>query len=388
MKFLLNLSNNLSLGGRQVAQSLLMEFAEIAGDDRIGVVTSPGTAAAMELSGSDLFMCSASPANPLTRRRVLRELDAIEHEFAPDVVFSVFGPAYWRPHAPHLMGFALSQMIYRDTPLPLLMSPLRRLKFRLEFDYYKRHCILRNSDFFWCETDDVKTRMHGMLHVPLEKITMAGNTCNEFFKVVTPAPAPSDDGRFRVLTLSNNAMHKNLAIIGEIAKLLAASGVEFMVTLPDADFKSLFGRRTDIINLGQLAPRQCPDAYRRCDAVLCPSLLECFSANYPEAMASGKPIIAADLPFATQLCKDAALYYSALSAADAAEKIIELRDVPGLYAKLQEAGARRLRQFPTARQRAETLLDALHRAAAVGRAESIFTPLKSCPPKVCRWKNM
>ena len=41
-----------------------------------------------------------------------RRLAAIEKAFAPDVVFTVFGPTYFRTGAPNLMGFALPHLIY------------------------------------------------------------------------------------------------------------------------------------------------------------------------------------------------------------------------------------------------------------------------------------
>jgi glycosyltransferase involved in cell wall biosynthesis len=56
--------------------------------------------------------------------------------------------------------------------------------------------------------------------------------------------------------------------------------------------------------------------------MLLPSVLESFSANYPEAMISGVPIITTDLPFAQEIFGRAALYFKPLNSADAAEKIL------------------------------------------------------------------
>ena len=56
------------------------------------------------------------PKNGLTDLVQARfKLMAIERMFTPDVVFSVFGPAYFRARAPHLVGFALPNLIYKRT---------------------------------------------------------------------------------------------------------------------------------------------------------------------------------------------------------------------------------------------------------------------------------
>ncbi len=41
-----------------------------------------------------------------------------------------------------------------------------------------------------------------------------------------------------------------------------------------------------------------------------PTLLECFSASYLEAMYMKKIIFTSDLPFAHTVCKDAAFYFA------------------------------------------------------------------------------
>ena len=54
--------------------------------------------------------------------------------------------------------------------------------------------------------------------------------------------------------------------------------------------------------------RELSDAYRAADACLFPSLCESFGHPLVEALALGKPVIAADRPYAREICGEHALY--------------------------------------------------------------------------------
>ena len=99
-----------------------------------------------------------------------------------------------------------------------------------------------------------------------------------------------------------------------------------------------------------------PSLYKECDAMFLPSLLECFSASYPEAMAMEKPIVTTDQGFARSICGDAALYYSPVDPVDAANKISRLIREPKLQKQLIENGKIRLKTFPTPEERAKEYL--------------------------------
>ena len=48
----------------------------------------------------------------LSYRRLSR-LKLLERVIKPDVVFTVFGPTFWKPAAPHTAGFAIPFLLYR-----------------------------------------------------------------------------------------------------------------------------------------------------------------------------------------------------------------------------------------------------------------------------------
>lgn len=107
-----------------------------------------------------------------------------------------------------------------------------------------------------------------------------------------------------------------------------------------------------IRNVGPVAIKDCPDLYRECDAIFLPTLLECFSANYPEAMVMERPILTSDLPFARCVCKDAALYFNPMDPKDIATKLIALSESRPLYKSLVSKGLNVLADIPSSSSRA------------------------------------
>ena len=77
----------------------------------------------------------------------------------------------------------------------------------------------------------------------------------------------------------------------------------------------------------------CPKLYNQADAMFLPTLLETFSASYPEAMKMERPILTSDLDFAKDICGDAALYFNPLDSYDIANKIKTINDRSHYYIK-------------------------------------------------------
>ena len=109
----------------------------------------------------------------------------------------------------------------------------------------------------------------------------------------------------------------------------------------------------NVINLGPIPQKSCPSVYKQCDALFAPTLLETFSAAYPEAMKMGKPILTSNYSFAKDVCQDAALYFDPLDPEDMIKKIKMLVRDKALLNKLAEKGRKRVKKFESARTRAE-----------------------------------
>lgn len=104
---------------------------------------------------------------------------------------------------------------------------------------------------------------------------------------------------------------------------------------------------------------ECPSLYEQCDITFQPTLLECFTATYPEAMRMGIPIVTTDLEFARGLCGDAACYYSAIDPVAAAEAIYKVATDKKYAAKLVVNGKEQLKKFDNYEQRADKLIGIL-----------------------------
>src|SRR5690606_15046068 len=99
--------------------------------------------------------------------------------------------------------------------------------------------------------------------------------------------------------------------------------------------------------------------YRAMDAVIFPSLLECFSATPLEAMAMEKPLIASDRPFNRDVCSDHAHYFDPMAPDTAADQVAKLfsngtADVNALRLAREHAI-----NFASPRERAQRYLEIL-----------------------------
>ena len=109
MRLLVNTASTYKGGGVQVAISFLRE-CERLGEHEIGVILGPGLSRFVNEGDFSrrfsFFSLAYRPAQRvLSLQRTSKDLEQIESSFRPDVVFTTSGPSYWRPNAPHLMGF-------------------------------------------------------------------------------------------------------------------------------------------------------------------------------------------------------------------------------------------------------------------------------------------
>ena len=87
-----------------------------------------------------------------------------------------------------------------------------------------------------------------------------------------------------------------------------------------------------------------------------PTLLECFSASYPEAMYMKCPILTSNLSFAHSLCGDSAIYFDPLNPKDIAEKILYLAREKEVQNSLIAKGTAQLSFFDSFDTRADKYL--------------------------------
>ena len=361
MRLIVNLSNNLVGGGLQVALSFLSECRYFE-QNEYHVFVSPNVAQQVDRSvfGTN-FSFYDIPSVPFWK--LGKMLSPLEKQIRPDVVFTVFGPSYWRPKAKHIEGFARGYWIYPESAFFKKMSIFWNISYHLQ-KTIKSFFFKREADAYVVETEDVNKRLRILFDT--NNVYTVSNTCSiqyahpEFFEAKLPKKQP---GEFRLLTLSAYYPHKNLEIIPRVIDALGdnipGKHVQFVLTLKAEDYQRIIQPpyRTRVYNVGPVPIKEGPSLYKECDAMFLPTLLECFSASYPEAMATQRPILTSNLDFAHSICDNAALYFNPSNPSDIAESIINLIGNASLRQNLIEKGTRRLAVFPTARQRAERYLD-------------------------------
>ena len=384
MRLLINTSVLRFGGAVQVALSFIHE-CRAYDENEYHVVLGPGVGAVLdpaEFPGNYHFHGQDFGVMNLRKLpRVQQKMSAIEAQVRPDCVVTTSGPPYWRSKAPHLVGFNLPLYIYPESPY-LKALPLRA-KARLSTGKWL-HCRLfrRDADALIVQTDDVNVRVRHLLGT--DKVYTVTNNHNGWYD--SPGEYSSrlperNQGAFRLLTLTSYYPHKNLDLIPEVIEALPEAlrlRVEFVLTLTEAEYRSRISPKIppQVRLVGPVPPPECPALYRECDAMFLPTLAECFSASYPEAMKMEKPIITTDLGFARSICQNAALYFPPCDAQAAAGEIVRLICDAHLQEELRRKGPERLTAFDSPAGRARKILEICEHmvagtekiAGAVGRA--------------------
>ena len=303
--------------------------------------------------------CGNRTLNLFRNRKFFARLEA---EIRPECVLCTSGPMYWKSKAPCLMGFNLPHHIYRESPYFSTITWGARLRWFLRRIFH-RHYFRKEGTAFFVQTDDVNERLRK--YIGREEVYTIPNTFSVSYRKQEQYPdklPPKAPGELRCLTISAFYPHKNLGVIRKVVDILKAKGtdyIKFVVTLPQDRYSQLFPEkyRKDILNVGFVPSREGPSLYRECDFMFLPTLLECFSASYAEAMIMRKPILTSDMGFAHCVCKDAAVYFNPVVPEDIADKLLALVQDPARQAALVEKGMEQLKQFGTSEDRTAGILE-------------------------------
>jgi glycosyltransferase involved in cell wall biosynthesis len=369
MKLFVNTTNLKQGGSLQVSASVISEFVNFT-EHEYHIFLSPQLAAILDKAAFPanfhFYDFSFNPISSVSSLLSFRwKMNSYERQLKPDFVLTIFGPALWKPKAPHLLGFANGLYLYDKSKFIQeiwLNTPLKRLYF-----YTRRSILLgqlkKEATLLWTETGFAQGEISKALSFPKERIAVISNTYGPAYEAYPKRDRQAQSGQpFTFLYLTADYPHKNLDLFNTLLPILKERGVNcrFRLTLLPEVFKARFPGYQDepmLENIGPLPPDKGPEAYDVADALFFPSFIETFSANYPEAMVMRRPILTSDLPFAHDICMDAALYFDPFNPNDAASAIEKLVNDAGLRDDLVNKGLQRLAQFGTAKQRAGILLN-------------------------------
>jgi glycosyltransferase involved in cell wall biosynthesis len=197
----------------------------------------------------------------------------------------------------------------------------RRLILRLKFQIQRY--FLRRADVLVVEHSYIRELLSQQRVFKKSKITVVESAADKIYfdpSKWQDVELPFAQSRFRLGVLSRNYAHKNLSILPEVKRrLLQNHGIDvgIFVTLSDSEWQACStDMRENLLNVGGLNLSQCPTFISKMDALIFPTLLECFSAFPLEARALGKKLFASDRVFIRKTVHDYPLYFDPLDVDD------------------------------------------------------------------------
>jgi len=365
MNILIDCSNLKVGGGIQVATSFLndlhcldLQNDELISDMDFLIVLSQQMSNNFDKSiFSDKFHFIDLPEN-ISKSKIKSSfyIKRIEKIYDIFKVFCIFGPSYNKSRIQKVVGFAIAHYIYKESPY--IQKLKLKEKIKLEFlRFIKVFLFKKNSDYLIFETENAKSRFCDIYKYDINKTAVVSNTINEIFndKNKWNEKMYNFTSTYNFFVLSANYPHKNIQIIPKVIDILINTynlrNFKFIISLNKNDLK--FHDRYDkyIDYLGFVKLQDLPNLYEAADLLFMPTLLECFSTTYLEAMFMKVPIVASDMSFAKDICGDGALYYDSTSAEDAASNINLLLNNQKLISELKNKGTDNLKRFGSSMDR-------------------------------------
>ncbi len=355
MRLLIDCSNIQVGGGIQVALSFLHDLTKINSENEYIVVLSPQMSVKLQdrRSFGSNFKFYDLPRknykNIFKRNRLLRQIELVENS---NVVFTVFGPSYYKSSVPKIVGYAIPHYIYKDSPYFSSIKTKAKMRLKLK-ELIQINAFKTNSSFLIFETSDVQDKFCQLFKYDSNKTYVVSNTLNEIFyhREKWKNNNYNFHSKNSILVLSANYPHKNLSIIPKIIDTLINTyhidDFKFIISLTKEELH--FDDKYDLYieYLGFVPLEKLPSLYNSVDILFMPTLLEVFSATYLEAMYMKVPIVTSDMSFARDICGEGALYYSPLSSIEAANKIIELITNDILKKEIVETASENFKRFPS-----------------------------------------
>ena len=290
-----------------------------------------------------------------------RFLDSLVIDRKVNAVLSLFGPSLWQPRVPHLCGFARAQLLLKVKGFRLT------IKDRIIY-WVWAWAFRKSSRVFYTENAYISAMLPRLIKGA--EVYTVTNYYNQVFDFPEQwernIQLPEFDGT-TLLTVSSTAAHKNLGIMVPVAEYLEQEypgfNFRFVLTCKVPPFELPVHLANHFVFVGKVDVSECPNLYEQADIMFMPTLMECFTATYPEAMRMEVPIVTTDLEFAHGLCGDAACYYSAMDAKAAANAIYKVATDETYCSQLTASGKEQLKEFDNYEQRAEKLITILEKIA-------------------------
>ena len=324
MNFLINASNLRTGGALQVANSFI---GELIHDNRhfFVIVISEEVKSFLKINfnGYSHLKFINYNNNPSVIKSIFgynKILGDIEKKYSINKVFTIFGPSYWRPKSFHICGFAKPDYIFKESPYFDKISLKEKVVLKLK-EFIHLIDLKNNADFYITENDAVSERLSKIIN---KKVETVSNTYNQVFlkkeKWIKSNLKLRKDS-FKCLTVTAPYKHKNIEILYDVVNLIKKEfkdlKVDFILTTEAKYYpklENISNENCRIHFIGNKSMYEVPYLYSISNFMFLPTLLECFSASYCEAMFMKKIILTSDLSFARSTCSDGAIYFDPINA--------------------------------------------------------------------------
>jgi glycosyltransferase involved in cell wall biosynthesis len=149
----------------------------------------------------------------------------------------------------------------------------------------------------------------------------------------------------RAIPVVQNQLDKRRVVLFLTCNLRSEKNPGSFRAEPAAALVQRLGIADQVVELGAIPYHLLHHVYRACDIYVTPAYAETFAHPLVEAMASGLPVVASDLPVHREVCGEAALYFPRFSSQELAEQVLRLEASPDLRRALIERGRTRSREF-------------------------------------------
>lgn len=289
----------------------------------------------------------------------VKGLKEIASKYNADVVWSLNLGSYFRLPVPNLLALNNAHQVY---PWKITQfHPGSRLRVALLRQFFR--LSMRAADAVLVQTPlmaDYVTRIKGaprsIFVVPKAVERSSDVQETKLPETLARKFGLARQGRFRLwLYVATALPHKNhqvlLKAFSELDNkrssdcLVLTISEEEAISIEGIDIKSLI-ERGRLIFTGWVKKEHLRAIYDACDACVMPSLLESLSSTHLEAMEWKKPQIVADLPYARDLCGDAALYVDPSNSSAWADTILLLGARASLQQDLIIKGRDKIAEYP------------------------------------------
>ena len=294
-------------------------------------------------------------------------IPSIIAKFKVDTIFTFFGTGLIHPKSvKSLVGVAYPIICYPDSPYWRYLGTKQRLA-KKAINYFRRQRLKRAS-LIIVETDIMKNRLLNILPFESKKVIVIPPSPSDYIQDIGYDP---DNKRCNLLLLSGRDLHKNLARLYPVAKILldkefydfkiilSITQREYINLLKIDQKENIHGSilENNFVFLGPVAPENIMTYYNQADFLVSLSDLESFSNNYMEAWKAGIPLIVSDRDFAHHICGDSAVYVEPHDPFDIADTILNLFRSSEMKAKLIAAGKKKLASLPTQQERFNLIME-------------------------------